>query len=97
MTMEETILDNATRRERQLSFDIGLRGAPDLASVRIGGSMPIWRDLKQGERVHILITDMDGGVLVSYDGECEGVAFKTKKDQFGDVQSIERAHTVNPG
>lgn len=87
-------IDQAARRpRRQLSFDVG-GATPDLASVKVTGDMPVDRDLRKGDQLHITVTTLDGEVVASRDGFVSAISFVDKLDKFGDVESTERAHKV---
>lgn len=77
----------------QLSFEVG--GAkPNLASLKISGGMGLARELRKGEQVGIRILGMDGEVLAESDGHVTSIAFKDKRNKYGDVESTERSHTI---
>lgn len=77
----------------QLSFDVG-GGTPDFASVKVSGAMRLSRQLRKGEEVSIRLISPDGEIIAEADGHVSSVAFKDKRNKFGDVESTERAHTV---
>ena len=77
----------------QLTFDVG-GATPDFGSIRVTGSMGLARELRKGEFVGIRLITADGEILAEADGHVSAVAFKDKRNKFGDVESTERAHTV---
>lgn len=84
-------------RQRQLTFDVGKAGgSPDLASIKIAGSLPLWRDLKRQTVVHVTVTDEFGEVIVDSDAKITGVAFKDDEDKHGNI-TTERIHTATLG
>ena len=77
----------------QLTFDVG-GASPDVASIKISGGFSVTREMKKGETVGIRLIDADGQIIAEGDGAVSGVAFKDKRNKYGDVESTERAHTV---
>lgn len=81
------------RRGNQLSFDVGLPGnKPDFGSAKVGGSFVVPRDLKRGQEVTVVISDMDGTVIASTRGTVTAISFKDKTDDYG--ITTERIHTI---
>lgn len=76
----------------QLSFEVG--ASPNVASLKISGGLALGRELRKGETVGIRIIDADGQILAEADGYVTAIAFKDKRNKYGDVESTERAHTV---
>jgi hypothetical protein len=68
--------------------------APNLASLKVSGGFGLARELRKGETVGIRIIDADGQVLAEADGPVVAIAFKDKRNKYGEVASVERAHTV---
>ena len=82
-----------TDPEVQLSFDVG-GAVPQSASLRIGGSAGLSRELRKGEEVYVRVMDADGGVLSDGYAWVVGVEFRDKRDAHGNLTSTERRHTV---
>jgi hypothetical protein len=80
----------------QLSFNVG-GSAPNLASLKISGGMGLPHELRKGDPTMLVISGPDGEVLAQADGVVTTVAFKDKRNKFGEVESTERAHTVRLG
>jgi predicted regulator of Ras-like GTPase activity (Roadblock/LC7/MglB family) len=81
------------REVTQLSFDVG--GAePNIASIKVSGGMATGRQLRKGETIQVVVSSADGEVLAQGIGPVTSIAFKDKRNKYGDVESTERAHTV---
>lgn len=76
----------------QLTFDVGGE-SPTRATLKVGGSMGLDRELRKGEQLGIRIVDADGQLIAQADGHVSAVTFKDKRTD-GYVESTERAHTV---
>lgn len=77
----------------QLSFNVGGE-KPNVASLKISGGLGLTRELRKGETVGIRIMDADGQIIAEGDGPVTAIAFRDKRNKYGDVESTERAHTV---
>jgi hypothetical protein len=81
------------QNELQLSFDVG-GVAPNVASVRVSGSLALGRELRKGEMIGLQITDADGMLLAQAYGRVVDVGFKDKLDAHGEIVSCARRHVV---
>ena len=77
----------------QLSFEVGGE-RPNVASVKVSGGLAIGREMAKGETVAIRLIDADGQILAEGMGPVTSVSFRDKRNQYGEVFSTERAHTV---
>lgn len=85
------------RSESQLSFNLGTgRGlAPDYATLKIKGDMPVKVDLLYGQAVSIQVIDRRSGEMIA---EADaGILYPTFVDHFDTHGSriIERKHTAS--
>lgn len=78
----------------QLSFDIGAprRSSPDFATLKIGGTLGVTRDLLYQEHVTVTVTDAHGEVIATQPATIGWPAFKDKTT--GELTFTERAHTA---
>ena len=71
---------SALLEREQLSLDVG-GDPPDSAVVKIGGSIPISRDLPKGERLRVQVIGADGDIVGETDALVVSVAFVDKVDE----------------
>jgi hypothetical protein len=83
----------AASNQLRFSFDVG-GATPDTATLKIGGTLDLERELRKGEAVGIRVVDADGDLLAHADGYVTAVAFKDQRDKDGDIVQTERAHTA---
>lgn len=77
----------------RFSFDVG-GATPDTATLKIGGTLLLERELRKGEEVGVRVVDADGHVLAQADGYVTAVAFKDRRNGDGEIVETERAHTA---
>ena len=83
----------ALLEREQLSLDVG-GDPPDSAVVKIGGSIPIIRDLPKGERLRVQVIGADGDIVGETDALVVNVAFVDKLDEHLNVTATERVHAA---
>jgi hypothetical protein len=83
----------AARDQLRFSFDVG-GATPDTATLKIGGTLGLERELRKGEEVGVRVVDADGQILAEADGYVVAVAFKDQRDKDGEIVQTERAHTA---
>lgn len=82
-----------TNDQLRLSFDVG-GATPDAATLKIGGSLEVRRELRKGEEIGIRVVDADGQLIADGDGYVTAVAFKDRRDKDGDIVETQRTHTA---
>jgi hypothetical protein len=77
----------------RFSFDVG-GATPDTATLKIGGTLEVRRELRKGEEIGIRVVDADGQLIADGNGYVTAVAFKDRRDKDGEIVQTERAHTA---
>lgn len=84
---------SALLEREQLSLDVG-GDPPDSAVVKIGGGIPISRDLPKGERLRVQVIGADGDIVGETDALVVSVAFVDKVDEHLNITATERVHAA---
>lgn len=90
---EESNGQRAMDTPRQLSFIASNEDEqPDFASVKIGGSMPVKRDLYTGQGFLVRVCTLRGEVICEREVAVTNVAFPRKV--VNEIPMTERVHTL---
>lgn len=89
---------NGHPMQRQLTFEIaGIdKDNPEFGSLKLSGTIPLFKDLQRREAVQIVVTDSKGEVLVETSATVTAIHFKDEVDKRGDI-TTERIHTASVG